>query len=330
MKHREKDTKLLKEILRNKLHLSDKARFYFDLPVSNDYPVRSDIGIEDGKKRIQIELCRTASWDKLSHLLLVRDLDERPDEIILAGRLIPDSIQRAANQLNIGIIHLPEDIFIRKESQRPRGKLTSKKAWKIILHLLEKGPCSIRSISKSNNISYGWTHGVITNLISREIVDQKGNLVEITDMQGLLNAIAWERPLKELEEFEITTSFGSTHDLARTLTDWSERRGSPAVMCAYIASTLHFGLGVRSDLVQCYIDDREILEAVRREFPSEQENGIKLKILKPDRNVLDDSLTVDKIRITSKEQTVLDVAGLGYSGRDLLIELVGSYGTNST
>ena len=329
MKYREKDTELLKEILREELHLSNKAGFYFEIPVSNDFPVRADIVIEDRKKRILIELCRTASWDKLSHLLLVRDLDQRSDEVIMAGKLIPDSIKRAAEKLNVGILHLPEDIFIIKENLRPRGKLTSEKAWKIILHLLEEGPCSIRSISKSKNISYGWTHGVITNLISREIVDRKGNLVEISDPGVLFNAIAWERPLKDLEELEITTSFDSTHDLARTLTDWSEKRESPAVMCAYIASTLHFGIGVKGDMVQCYIHDSKTMETLKREFSSDLKNGIKLKVFKPDRNVLDESLIVDRIRITSKIQTVLDVAGLGYSGRDLLIEMVRSYGANS-
>ena len=122
MKYREKDTELLKEILREELHLSNKAGFYFEIPVSNDFPVRADIVIEDRKKRILIELCRTASWDKLSHLLLVRDLDQRSDEVIMAGKLIPDSIKRAAEKLNVGILHLPEDIFIIKENLRPRGK----------------------------------------------------------------------------------------------------------------------------------------------------------------------------------------------------------------
>lgn len=327
---RSKDIELLRETLRKELLLSNRARFHLDIRVSTEYPVRVDLMIEEGDKRIIVEFCRTASWDKLSHLLLVKELDKNVSKVILAGRLFPDSILRAAKLLKVGIIQLPDNIFIQKDNLRPRGKLTSEKAWKIILYLFEKGPCSIRSISKSNNISYGWTHGVITNLIARDFVDQNGNLVKITDMQGLLNAVAWERPLKELEKTEITTSFYSTNDLARTLTAWAERRGSTVVMCAYIASTLHFGLGVRSDMVQCYIDDMGTMETVRREFSSEIKNGIKLKIYKPDRNVLDNSLTMDKIRITSKDQTVLDIAGLGYSGRDLLLEMVRSYGANST
>ena len=144
-----------------------------------------------------------------------------------------------------------------------------------------------------------------------------------------MNAIAWERPLRDSVEYEITTSFTSTHDLAITLTDWSERRGSPAVMCAYIAATLNFGLGLRSDLVHCYIDDPSTINAVRREFSSDMTNGIKLKVLKPDRNVHEGSVIMDRIRITSREQTFLDIAGLGYSGRDLLLELVKLYGAHS-
>ncbi|MEA3557734.1 MAG: hypothetical protein U9R75_00600 [Candidatus Thermoplasmatota archaeon] len=329
MKPRKKDIGPLKNILRKELFLSERARIHFDLRISSEYPVGSDIVIEDGKRRIFVKLSHTASWDELSHLLLIRGLDEDSGEVKLAARLIPDSIRRAADRLNIATIQLPDDLIIKKKDLRPRGKITSEKAWKIILYLLKSGPCSIRSISQSENISYGWTHGVITNLISRNIVDRKSNLVEIADIDALMNAVAWERPLKEEEEFEVTTSFDSTSDLSRTLTSWSERRGSPLVLCAYTAATLHFGLGIRSDLVHCYIEDRRTREVVRREFSSEQEKGIKLKVLKPDRDVYDGSTVVDSTRITSKEQTVLDIAGLGYSGRDLLDELVKNYGTDS-
>lgn len=330
MKSRTKDNDLLKEILRKDLQLSDRARFHFELQISRDYRIKSDIVIEDGGRRIFVELSRTASWDKLSHILLIRGLAEDKSEILLACRLIPDSIQRAADQLEINTFHLPDNLFIRKDNLRPRGKITSEKAWKIILHLIEKQPCSIRSISTTENISYGWTHGVITNLISREIVNQRGNLVEIADMSGLLNAVAWERPLKDLEEFEIITPFDSTHDLSRTLTSWSEKRGSPVIQCAYTAATLHFGLGLRSDLVHCYIEDRGTRDIVRNEFYSGNGDGIKLKVLKPDRNVIDDSVIIDGIRITSKKNTVLDLAGLGYPGRDLLDEVVKLYGADST
>lgn len=330
MKTRDRDENLLKEVLIKNLDLTSRARFHFETPISNDLPVRIDILIEDVKRKVLVELCHTASWEKLSHLLLARELEINVTDTIVAGRIIPDSIQRGAGQLKIDVIHLPENIFIQKENKRPRGKLTSEKAWRIILHLIERSPCSIRSISRSEGISYGWTHGVITNLISRDIVDRKNNLIEIADQDNLLNAVAWERPLKDLEDFEIVTSFDSTHDLARTLTDWSERRRFPAVMCAYIASNLHFGLGIRSDLVQCYISDIETREIIRNEFSSNNDKGIKLKIFNPDRDVNDDSIVIDGIRITSKEQTVLDIAGLGYSGKDLLIEMVKNYGADSS
>lgn len=330
MKTRDRDVDLLKEKLKINLELSNRARFHFDLPVSKDLPLRSDIFIKDGKRKILVEICHTASWDDLSHLVLLKELEGDQTEVVIAGKIIPDTIQRATRKLNIKTVHLSDGIFIHKDIQKPRGKLTSVKAWNVILNLIANSPCSIRSISNTEGISYSWTHGVIKNLISREIAERRNDLVEIVDINTLLNAVAWERPLRDLEEFEITTSFDSTYDLARTLTDWSDRRRSSIVMCTYIAATIHFGAGVRNDLVHCYVDDIPTIDTIKEEFSSKDPNGIKLKVLKPDRNVTDESVILENIKVTSRKQTVLDIAGLGYSGKDLLLEMVKSYGENSS
>ena len=329
MKIREKDKEELKRFLKEEIDLSEKARFHFDMPISSELSVRADLMVEDKNRKIVMGLFQKPTWGSLGQLLLIKELDKRAVDLIIASKIVPDQIRKGADHLNIRIIDLPDDIFVKNESKRPRGKLTSEKAWRIILHLIRKGPCSIRSISISENVSYGWTHGVVTNLISRGIVDQRGNLVEIMDTKDLMNAITWERPLKDLEEIEIVTSFDSAHDLARTLTDWSRKRGTPAVIAGYMASTLQFGLGRRGDLIHCYMDDDATRRIIKSEFSGETD-GVKLKVLLPDRDVVSSSEWKDGVRITSKEQTILDIAGLGYSGRDLLIELVRSYGADST
>lgn len=330
MKIRDKDRDRLKGFLKEELDLSKRARFHFDMRISSEFGVTADLLIEDENRRIVTGLFHKPTWNNLAQLLLIRELDRDPDEILVASKIIPDTIRKGAEQLNIGVLNLPDHIFIMREGKRPRGKLTSEKAWRIIVHLIDKGPCSIRSISIFEDISYGWTHGVITNLISRGIADRRGDLVEINNIRDLMNAVAWERPLKDLEGYEILTSFNSPHDLARTLTDWSERRGHPAVFTAYMATTLQFGLGRRGDLVHCYVDDERTRDIIRREFSEKIENGVKLKVLIPDRDVIPCSKVKDGVRVTSREQTLLDVAGLGYSGRDLLIEMVRTYGADST
>jgi hypothetical protein len=42
----------------------------------------------------------------------------------------------------------------------------------------------------------------------------------------------------------------------------------------------------------------------------------------PDRDVERDAIKISNLSITSKEQTILDLAGLGYQSRDLLFLLV--------
>ena len=330
MKISEKDKEELKEFLKEELGLSIRSMFYFDMRISSEFSVRADLLIGDGDRRIVIGLFHKPSWDSLAQLLLIRELDKNLNEIMVASKIVPDSIRKGADHLKIGILDLPNDIFIEKETRRPRGKLTSEKAWRIIIHLMRKGPCSIRSISISEDISYGWTHGVITNLISRGLVERRGDLVELTNLMDLMNAAAWERPLKDMESYEIHTSFDSPHDLARTLSDWSERRGDPVVITAYMAATLQFGLGRRGDLIHCYADDERTRKIIKREFSGDMKDGVRLKVLLPDRDVISRSEVNDGVRVSSREQTLLDVAGLGYSGRDLLIEMVRTYGANST
>ena len=330
MKISEKDKDSLKEFLKKELGLSERSRFHFDMKISGEFSVRADLLIGDGDRRIVIGLFHKPSWDSLGQLLLIRELDKNSNEIMVASKIIPETIRKGADHLNISVLELPGDIFIEKESRRPRGKLTSEKAWRIIIHLMKKGPCSMRSISISEDISYGWTHGVITNLISRGIVDRRGDLVEITNLMDLMNATAWERPLNEMESYEIQTSFDSSHDLARTLSDWSHRRGNPVVITGYMAATLQFGLGRRGDLIHCYVDDERTRKIIKREFSEDFKDGVKLKVLLPDRDVISGSVVNDGVRVTSREQTLLDVAGLGYSGRDLLIEMVRTYGADST
>ena len=325
------DVETIKELIRHELKLGNKADFQFERYLSNEFPIAPDIQIKDKNKIYYVEIKRKASWDVISRLLLYQKLQNESASIVLAAKVIPNSIRLAANKAGVILIQLTHDVEVKKKDYKPRGKLTSEKAWKIVMHLIKVKRCSIRSISQDEDISYAWTHGVVKNLISRGIVIQKGNIIELADVKSLLNAVAWERPIKDLQWEEITTSFESTHDLAQTLTESYSEGIDRVIFAVYTAATLQFGYGVRSDTVYCYATSGKVVRDIKKEYSSvDPKEGIKLIILKPDRIILDHSnKIINGVLVTSREQTLLDVAGLGYSGRDLLNNMVEQYGTNS-
>lgn len=329
MKLRIEDRNKIRQFLTSNLDLSSKARFHFEIKVSTDIPIMTDLIIENNEKRYFVTISRKTTWDDLAHLALIRELEGKSNEYLLSGRLIPDSIKRTAERIDIKPIMLPEDIFIIKETMKPRGKITSDKAWKIILNLIKNQPCSIRSISLSEGISYGWTHNVISNLVVRGSINKHGNHVGISNIDDIWNAVAWERPLKDLIESEIVTSFDSIHDLARTLTDWSERKNIDLAITSYMSATLYFGYGIRSDILHCYVSGEKARKNLVEEFDSGLEKGIKIIMLKPDRDLMKESVKKDSIRITSLEQTLLDLGSMGFPARDLLDEVVKVYGADS-
>ena len=319
MKLTPKDSPALENIIRNKINLSKNAKFYYDRVLNEKYPIRSDIQIIDNEIVYFVEITHTASWETLSKLLLYQKILKKPTVLVLAAKVIPDSIYSAADEVDVRIIQLPHDISVVQTNVKPRGKITSDKAWRVITHLLRFGPCSIRSISQKENVSYAWAHNTVKSLISRGIINQKGNLIEIEDVKDLFNAVAWERPLRVLEFAEITTSFESAFELARTMTTASEIQKEKIAFGAYIAASLQFGYGIRSDLVYCYVPSKDAGVILTNEYRSDaQSKGIKLILLLADRDVFSDSDTLDGVKVTSQNQTLLDLAGLGYSGLDAL------------
>ncbi len=329
MKLTPKNSQALESFIRQELNVSENGNLVHDYLLNDKYNLRPDILIRDGNRLYIIEITHTATWETVSKLLLFQRLSDERVEIALAAKVIPEVIHSAATEIGIKLIRLPYEFSVSQERTTPRGKLTSEKAWKVITHLLRTGPCSIRSISQEEKVSYAWTHRTVKNLESRGIISQKGNAVELGDLETLFSAIAWERPLKALQTDEITTGVESTHELARTLTRAAESWDKQIALGVYTAAAYQFGYGIRSDLVYCYISTKETGEILRNEFHDARLNsGIKIIVLLSDRDVFADAEIADGVKITSRAQTLLDVAGLGYSGRDLLNNIVEQYGTH--
>jgi hypothetical protein len=284
-----------------------------------------DLLIKDGKEKYIVEISNTASLQKLAQLALYQRLLDNRKKInfVLAAKVIPTSIIETAKQVGIRVVTLPRDISIGPDIEKQRAKLTTEKAWKVCVRLIKERGCSIRQIALKEGISYGWTHATVKRLIARGIVKQRGNFVEIHDPNKLMDAVAWERPLKELEIGSFKTPFSTPYEAAETLSRTTKKWEMPIAFTSYTSASLYVGYAARHDSVYCYVLNKEAYLELKREV--EDKEGTSVICYTPDRDVFKSAQERKKIMLVSLEQTLLDLAGLGYSARDFALELVKKY-----
>jgi len=315
----------IKEILEKELNISRNSFYSFDQRIEPT-SIGPDITIQDGGVVYYINVNRKADWNSIARLFLFRELGEKNARLVLMSRVIPSSIHNQTGRIGVTLINLPRSFNIKDDEKRTHGKVTSVLAWKLIYGLIVSDNRSIRDLSRTEKVSYAWSHQVIDNLITQGIAERNGNRVYLKNLPSLLNAVAWERPFNKLEMERIVTDFDSTMDLARTISGSDPRDN--LIFCGYLAATLHFGIGIRSDLIQAYILDNDTIDQIRSDYSNNSKRGVSLYLYSPDRDIGKGSLTRSGVRITSREQTVLDLAGMGYQSRDVLDPVVKKIGTH--
>ncbi len=303
------------------LGLSKKAR----VEPLEEMGVRPKLVFRDGKKRYVVEVTNTASIEKLSQLVLYQRLMDKKKNIhfILAAKVIPTSVLKIADKVGVIIVNLPRGIPIAQEIEVHKAKLTTEKAWKVSSRLLRDKACSIRQIAMKEGLSYGWAHAIVKRMLSRGIAVQKGGFVEISDVNTLLDAVAWERPLADLRLGTVRSSIKGSYEAAETLSRTAKEWSMPLSFTAYTAASLYVGYGARHDSVYCYVSNRDAFLELKREIG--EGRGIDIIYYSADRDVFTRARDKEGILVVSPEQTLLDLAGLGYSARDFALEMVKRY-----
>jgi len=54
-------------------------------------------------------------------------------------------------------------------------------------------------------------------------------------------------------------------------------------------------------------------------------DGVTIRLYTPDRDVFDGARELEGVKVVSPAQTLLDTAGLGYSGKDVTMKMVEEY-----
>jgi hypothetical protein len=255
-----------------------------------------------------------------------------PDEnlkFILVTKYISSKMEKLADDIGIDVLTVPIGIKLPSETVKPAQgavKITAEKSWKVVSGLLSLRSSSIRNLSIAQKVSYGWTHATIQHLIAQGITNKNGNQVTIHDIDKLLNGVAWERPTQGLIKKEWCISYDEIFGAAQELSSIFDSQGINHAFASYLAGSLYAGQSVRFDSIQMYSDADKMDDICELIGPEPTGSKLKLQLMVPDRELFKESRTVDGVRITSPSQTLLDLAGLGYRGKDLTKAMVAIYG----
>jgi hypothetical protein len=324
---------VLIEIIRANLNLSDSAVVIKEPIFKNAWsPIEVDLVIEDNAIKYFIEIKSKVRVDSIARLVLLKELLQKQQKdiakisLVIASKIIPPIVEEIANQIGIKLVPIPHNIGLTTHQYDyfpNKIKITSEKSWKVITRLLKEGMTSIRQLSLLEKVSYGWAYSTIQSLISQGIVTKKGNYVGVSDINKLLNGVGWERPFENLFVGEINIEYDDAFKAAQNLTYMLKNKGIKFAFTSYTAGGLYTGYVIRHDSVYLYIEKKEI-DFFMKTFKADKQ-GIKARVYVPDRDVFYDVREKDSVQVVSTGQTLLDLAGLGYSGRDITKSLVDKY-----
>lgn len=286
------------------------------------------VGVQVSGQPIIVDISRNVDTSSLARLNLMKDVVKRNDKgpeprFLMLGKTCSNRIREWADQLGIEVILIDRSADlpgIPKGDVTSSVKVTSVKSWDVICALLRMRTTSIRQLSLSSGVSYGWAHATIKHLLGQGMVGKKGDWVHFTDVDKLLNGVSWERPVRKFMREEIVLTYDNKEEAADAVQDVLSDRNVDFTFCLFVAGSRYTNYSFRNDAVQLYLDDKD-MDLVRG-LASGREEGIVLQIFRPDRKVYDRSGTVEGLRITSPCQTLLDLAGLGYGGKDMTDEMV--------
>ncbi len=321
------------DYIKTELTISDSTIINQEIFISKTFPLKADLVIEEFPKRYFIEIISRITIEKIGQQLVLKQLIQKNDdekwenEFVIAGKIVTPNIEEIARECNIRLIMLPirtRIIETGKSEIRRIEKISSAKSWKIVIALIIEKECSIRQLSLKTKVSYGWAHATIQSLIAKGIVIESNGRIKLHDVPKLLNGIAWERPFEKLYYKEAVLPDIDAITAARTITSLCTRQNIDCGFTSFTAGGLYTHYGFRHDTVYVYISN-ENLDLFLKLFELKDTNGIKIRVYKSDRDVFSDTRIIEEVRLVSPAQTLLDLAGLGYSGNDLTQKLVEMY-----
>jgi hypothetical protein len=325
------------EFIRNQLSLPsgagevDLVHQYDSLEMA--LPLRPDIVFQSNDKLYFVEIkSSVVNIDILARMTLQREIWQKktnhpPVQLVLAVKTINSREEALAQDLDIIVIKLPWKFSTPKgdrDYKVNKVRISSQKSWKIVTRLLKEKNSSIRQLALKEKVSYAWAYKVIELLQEQNVVNRDSGYVAISDVKNLLNGIAWERPMKNLQVEEIFIDFSGAHSAAQEISQTFKQRNMNIAFTTYTAAGLYTSYAIRQDAVYLYLE-RNLIDQFKDIFGSKSEKSIRAVLYVPDRNVFSEVRERESVIVVSPAQTLLDLAGLGYSAMDLTKVMVDKY-----
>ncbi len=292
--------------------------------------IRPDFTARDGRTLYVIEVkARRATQSDVAQLALYRDLYEarypnlkiRP---ILVSREVPASVGGLLRRIGADTLEPPPQLMSREiepsqgPGSREASRLTGPKAWRVVCRLLELRTTSIRQLALKSKVSYAWAHATVQRLVREGIAAQQGSMVRFLEVEKLLNGVAWERPFESLRVGVFASEYDNAFEGARQLTGILKRAGAHFAFTARTSATLRTGYSRQFKSIDLYLAEDDL------GLVGSGAGKVTANVFKPDRP-LEGLESIQGILMASWDLTLLDIAGLGFSSRDLALEMVKPY-----
>ncbi len=330
------------QFLQYRLHLGEKAQIIRDQIERGIDPIfKPDLLIVDSRRIFFIIMKRRFSFSDLARLHFLSDFAHRKstellrylgikdgDNISIIGitiHLRPE-IDEYASSRDLDITTIPPELYSNLHPSRrsPLPKLSSESSFKVILSILKLRSSTILEISKHSGISYPWTHGVITRLIQIGGVTRRTGFVTVGNLDAILDAISYERPFRSLIYREISVEMNDALEMSTKITAMSEKLNIHPVFTYLTAASVRDRINIRRDVAYVYLSKSE--STALSDIISISDKGkLKLTLLLPDREILENSKELMGIKVASDEQTILDLISGGIPTRDVAMRMIDRY-----
>jgi hypothetical protein len=318
------------------MHLLDEhfqlgGRIQMRLPEPEDVYgllTRADLIVVSDDRSFVVEVKQRLTTDHVARALLVKrmlEVEASPypnPELVLIAKRIPSKVRSVADEVGVHVLRLDSEVQLPfSSSDRPSrvSKVSHWKSWRVTAELIRSGSTSIRQLSISSGVSYGWTHATVRHLVEMGVAKRGDEGVNIEDIERLFDGVAWERPLSNLLVRRFPVAGEDHMEVARDIEDAMGDWDIEHAFTGFTAGGLYTGYGQRFDRLYIYLDPSAV-ERVEGSL-SEGGGGIELMVYAPDRDVWRDIGPVEGITLASPSQTLLDLIGLGYGARTLAREM---------
>lgn len=324
------------EFLRPVLNLTSSARIEKGPYTTGETEYFSpDYVINDLSKVYFIIIRRKLNLTDLARIHLLRSTDNlngffadtqgtpiHNADIVGLTVLSSQEVESYASSLKVRIFRIPMGLYQFKENRSTRSvvKLTTQTSFSVIFSLLKAGRSTIFDLAKKAEVSYGWTHNVVSRLIDIGTVEKHAGLISITNINRLFDSLAYERPIGSLLYKEVFTDNKDSLEMAHEISEVSRRMRVKLSFTSYTYSSLVERFNIRHDVAYVYLNknDYNLLSQAIGFLPK---GNVKLNVYLPDRDVFKDCSEVSGITVVSEKQALLDLASGGIPTRDLTLRM---------